>query len=317
MEFIINLYGFFMESKIAEAKAKIKLIKNDLLGLMPNEIQSFGKKAVVQTLNRTWDYFPSQVEAVAEKIFFRPKHYRPSESEILWRKRAQTFKVILPKSQKEVIGMKWGKGPCVFFTHGWAGRGTQVCQFIPRLLKEGFSVVSFDAPSHGQSPGVMTNALEILEAAESVVNVVGEIYAFVGHSFGCCFSLSLANSLKIKKIVLFAPNYDVEEDFKRWATQEGVRKDFFETLISGLESKYNRSFKDFNPCTIGPQVRGHVLIFHDEDDRASKVENSKKLNKVIPKSLLKISHGLGHNKILRDDKTIREVLAFLSNEKME
>ena len=304
-----------MESKIADAKAKIKSIKNDLLGLMPNEIQSFGKKAVVQTLNRTWDYFPSQVEEVAEKIFFRPKHYRPSESETLWQKRAQTFKVTLPKSQKEVIGMKWGKGPCVFFTHGWAGRGTQFCQFIPRLLKEGFSVVSFDAPSHGQSPGVMTNALEILEAAECVANVVGEIYAFVGHSFGCSFSLSLANSLKIKKIVLFAPNYDVEEDLKRWATQEGVRGDFFETLISGLESKYSRSFKDFNPCIIGPQVRGHVLIFHDEDDRASKIENSKKLTKVIPKSLLKISHGLGHNKILRDDKTIREVLAFLSNGK--
>ena len=35
-----------MESKIADAKAKIKSIKNDLLGLMPNEIQSFGKKAV-------------------------------------------------------------------------------------------------------------------------------------------------------------------------------------------------------------------------------------------------------------------------------
>ncbi len=301
-----------MESKIAEAKAKIKLIKNDLLGFMPNEIQAFGKRAVVQTLNKTWDYFPSQVEDVAEKIFFRPRHYKPSESEILWQKKAQTFKVILPKSKREVIGMKWGKGPCIFFTHGWAGRGTQFCQFIPRLLSEGFSVVVFDAPSHGQSPGFMTNALEVLEAAESVVNVVGEIYAFVGHSFGCCFSLSLANTLKIKKIVLFAPNYDVEDDFKRWAAQEGVREDFFDTLISSLESKYNRSFNDFNPCVIGPQVKGHVLIFHDEDDRASKVENSKKLSKVIPKSLLKISHGLGHNKILRDDKTIREVLAFLS-----
>ena len=74
MECLIKLYGFFMESKIAEVKAKIKLIKSDLLGLMPNEIQSFGKKAVVQTLNRTWDYFPSKVEEVAEKIFFRPKH---------------------------------------------------------------------------------------------------------------------------------------------------------------------------------------------------------------------------------------------------
>ena len=301
-----------MELKIADAKAKIKLIKNDLLGLMPEEIKSFGKKAVVQTLNRTWDYFPSKVEEVAEKIFFRPKHYRPSEHELIWQKKAQTFKVILPKSQKEVIGMKWGKGPCIFFTHGWAGRGTQFCRFIPRLLKEGYSVVAFDAPSHGQSPGVMTNALEILEAAESVVNVVGEIDAFVGHSFGCCFSLSLANSLKIKKIVLFAPNYDVEDDFRRWATQEGVREDFFETIMSGLEAKYNRSFNDFNPCVVGPEVGGHVLIFHDEDDRASKVENSKKLSKVIPKSLLKISHGLGHNKILRDDKTIREVLAFLS-----
>ena len=89
--------------------------------------------------------------------------------------------------------MKWGQGPCVFFTHGWAGRGTQFCRFIPWLLEEGYSVVTFDAPSHGQSPGSMTNALEIYEAVlESVVNIVGDIHAFVGHSLGCCFSLALA-----------------------------------------------------------------------------------------------------------------------------
>ena len=76
-----------MELKFEKAKAKIKIFKNELLGLMPNEIQSLGKRAVVHTLNRTWDYFPSQTKEVAEKLFFRPKHYRPSRMELKWQKK--------------------------------------------------------------------------------------------------------------------------------------------------------------------------------------------------------------------------------------
>ena len=63
-----------MELKFEEAKAKIKAMKNDLLNMMPDEIHSLGKRAVVETLNCSWDYFPSQVEEVAGKLFFRLKN---------------------------------------------------------------------------------------------------------------------------------------------------------------------------------------------------------------------------------------------------
>ena len=91
-----------------------------------------------------------------------------------------------------------------------------------------------------------------------------------------------------------------------------MREDFFQTLINSLEVKHNKGFKDFNPCLIGKKIKGQVLIFHDEGDRASEVENSKKLTEVIPKSVLKVSKGLGHNKILKDEETIKDVLGFLS-----
>ena len=88
-------------------------------------------------------------------------------------------------------------------------------------------------------------------------------------------------------------------------------------MIKSLEIKHNKGFKDFNPCLVGKKIKGNVLIFHDEGDRASEVENSKKLTEVIPKSVLKISQGLGHNKILKDEGTIKDVLSFLSRTRKE
>ena len=77
-----------MELNFEEAKAKIKEIKSGFIEGMPDELQSLGKRAVVQTLNCSWEYFPAQVEEVAEKLFFRPKQYRPSEDELIWQKKS-------------------------------------------------------------------------------------------------------------------------------------------------------------------------------------------------------------------------------------
>ena len=75
-----------MELSFEEAKAKIKEIKNGFIDVMPDELQNLGKRAVVQTLNCSWEYFPARVEEVAEKLF-RPKQYKPSEDELIWQKK--------------------------------------------------------------------------------------------------------------------------------------------------------------------------------------------------------------------------------------
>jgi len=294
---------------------KIKTLKNNFMGLpwlksVREEVRSFG----VKTLNKAWEHFPSPTENVAEKIFFRPKQYNLHSEEEYWQRSAHKFKVILPTSKKEIIGMKWGTGPSVLFIHGWAGRGTQFCKFIPLLEEKGLSVVTFDAPSHGMSSSRTTNALEILESLTAVASVVGDIHALVGHSFGCCFALAGANLLKASKVILFAPQFDARADLRSWVVEAGVKGDILDNILKGFEKKYQKRFEDFNPCDVGPKTKAFVLIFHDLGDKACKIENSKKLMKKLNKGLLKITEGLGHNRILRDEKTVKEAVFFLTKD---
>ena len=48
--------------------------------------------------------------------------------------------------------------------HGWTGRGTQIVNYIEKLNKLGYSVISFDGPAHGHSPGKQTSILEMTDA---------------------------------------------------------------------------------------------------------------------------------------------------------
>jgi hypothetical protein len=53
-----------------------------------------------------------------------------------------------------VRGRRWGEGDPVYLVHGWGGSASQLDPFVPPLVRAGFSVVSFDGPSHGASdPG--------------------------------------------------------------------------------------------------------------------------------------------------------------------
>ncbi|MEE2742597.1 MAG: alpha/beta hydrolase [Bdellovibrionota bacterium] len=302
----------------------IKTFKKDIIKVLPKlkkekELRVFLKRFKtevralgVKTLNKAWEHFPSPTEDVAEKIFFRPKQHDPNSEEEFWQRSAHKFKVKLPTSGKEIFCMKWGKGPSVLFIHGWAGRGTQFYKFIPFLEEKGFSVVTFDAPSHGMSPSRTTNALEILESLTVVANVIGNIHALVGHSFGCCFALAGASFLKTPKVILFAPQFDARADLRKWVVDAGVKGDILDNILEGLEKKHQKRFEDFNPCDLGPRTKAFVLIFHDENDRACKVENSKKLVKKLERGLLRITEGLGHNRILRDEKTVKEAILFLT-----
>ena len=52
------------------------------------------------------------------------------------------------------VARKWGTSETiVFLLHGWESRGATFSKLIPLLLKEGFQVIAWDGPAHGDSPG--------------------------------------------------------------------------------------------------------------------------------------------------------------------
>ena len=83
-------------------------------------------------------------------------------------------------------GRRWGHGEnIVYLVHGWGSSAAQLGAFIETLLDAGFSVVAYDALSHGSSdPGPSgprrSNALEHRDVLAVVAH--GPAYGVVAHS---------------------------------------------------------------------------------------------------------------------------------------
>ena len=72
----------------------------------------------------------------------------------------------------------------IILVHGWTSQASHLMGLVAPLMDEGFSVVSFDFPAHGQSSGRTTNIVECAKALQCVASLFAEIHGVVAHSFG-------------------------------------------------------------------------------------------------------------------------------------
>ena len=119
------------------------------------------------------------------KLFTTPiKHKIPKRELQMDRNSIQT-KIIVPEINKDIVVYQLGTGEKkILLVHGWSGRGTQLVKFADALIAKGYSTVSFDAPAHGNSEGVSTNALEYAEMIQKVNELYGPVTGYIAHSFG-------------------------------------------------------------------------------------------------------------------------------------
>ena len=95
----------------------------------------------------------------------------------------------------DVTTYRWGAGDrTVLLLHGWRGRASQFAPLVRELVSEGFHVVSFDAPAHGDSTGRRTDIRDWIEATEQLQRAHGRFSAIVGHSFGALAGLTAARN---------------------------------------------------------------------------------------------------------------------------
>ena len=94
---------------------------------------------------------PEAAAARAEALFSTPQQFRRNQSEIQALKSAEAFMVDSPLGP--IKAWRWGQSEAlVGLVHGWSGRGSQYYAWIQPLLDAGLSVVTYDAPGHGDTP---------------------------------------------------------------------------------------------------------------------------------------------------------------------
>jgi esterase/lipase len=250
-----------------------------------------------------------------EKIFFTPIRYKATPREGACELLARKEKIYA--AGKEIQTYEWGNPalPYVLVIHGWAGRATQFRKFVPVFNDAGFRVLGFDGPAHGQSEGKRTDISEFSIVLQTIIKQKGIPQAIITHSFGGGVALySIMNGLPVTKLINVASPTIADEIIKSYLKAIGGSWKTGEQFKKLVAKKYGKPFEEFTAMYFVKRITNlRLMLVHDTDDRDVSIVQAQELVKAYPQAFLLTTHGLGHNRILKDDSVITECLNFVRN----
>ena len=204
----------------------------------------------------------------------------------------------------------------VLFIHGWAGRGTQVVNYIDSLNSAGFRVISFDGPAHGASPGRQTSVLEMTDTVLALGRHYGKIDAAITHSFGgmiLAFAMSLG--LKIERAAMICPPGNIEiilDNFQRILT---LPESVMQVLIRKSYATHGQITNDAVDTVNNLKTSScRGLVIHDEDDYDISWHSGEEIAEAWPGARFIKTSGLGHRRIIHDREVIKHITDFLKDD---
>jgi pimeloyl-ACP methyl ester carboxylesterase len=203
----------------------------------------------------------------------------------------------------------------VLLVHGWEGRGSQLGAFVDPLVRAGLSVVAFDAPGHGDSPGHRLYLTDLADAIIDVAHTVGPLHAIIAHSFGAPAVL-LAHQrggVNAARNAMIAPNALVDAAVAAFARAVALDDRDRAALEHQLASHNGVSLGALQLDHLVGERDAALLVVHDRDDREVPFVHGERLAAAWREAKLHATEGLGHRRILRDASVIAEVVEFLGH----
>jgi pimeloyl-ACP methyl ester carboxylesterase len=186
------------------------------------------------------------------------------------------------------------------------------------LLDAGFSVVAYDALSHGRSdPGPSgprrSNALEHRDVLRAVVAAHGPAHGVVAHSLGSMVAaLAMRDGIVPNGAVYIAPMIDVTSYGQPFTRELGAGPRTWAKFIKRAERRLGLPMSYFDLTPMADEfATPPLLIIHDRNDQETSWVASRKLAGRWPDAKLLITTGLGHSRILSDPTVVSAAVAFL------
>ena len=218
----------------------------------------------------------------------------------------------------KIHGYRWNRhngSKKVLVVHGFESSSRNFDRYISSLIKKGYEVMAFDAPAHGRSSGKRINLPLYLHTVRNIFEQYGPIDGFVAHSYGgliVAHFLETINTNDSMKAVLIAPATEttstLDSFFKFLQLNDRVRRQF-DKLIFDWSGYWPHHFSIRRAMY---NIKAQVLWFHDEEDDMTPVDDALRVEgDKHPNVHFRITRGLGHRKIYRDNKVVKEVVDFL------
>lgn len=272
------------------------------------------------TLNITARVAPGPVGRVAFALFVRPlgrPRVRAGEAEVM--ARAVTGRIVVDGIP--VTTYRWGEGGRpVLVVHGWTSRASRFTGFVEALRAQGRTVVSFDAPGHGESGGRATTILRQREIIRQLHAQYGDFSAVVAHSFGVVATFfALRDGIRADRIVGIGGVADFDYLATQFRANLGVNQAVEDALRRHVQRRLFPAEPDvwprFDACRHPEEIPSDILLVHDVDDDTVAPSQSRALAAAYgERARLIETQGLGHRRILADPDIIAAAAGFLAEE---
>jgi pimeloyl-ACP methyl ester carboxylesterase len=259
---------------------------------------------------------PGLAATWALDLFFTPRGRRGSPRVSAALAGARSFDVRV--RGERVACWSWGEGPAVYLVHGWAGLGGQLAAFAAPLLAHGFRVVTFDAPGHGASGGRRSSIVHFAGTLEAIVAQEGRAHAVIAHSLGAAAAVrALTQGLAVERVVFLGPTSGPLDWAERFRRHLGVAPHVMAAMRERSERWLGAPWSDFDIPTLARTQTAPLLVFHDRDDAEVPWSDGAAIAKAWTGARLVTTTGLGHRRILRDERVVRDAVAFVKGAEPE
>ena len=189
-----------------------------------------------------------------------------------------------------------------------------IIKIADELVKIGYSTISFDAPAHGKSEGKTTIMSEFIYSILEIDKQYGPFEIAIGHSLGGMSVLNaIKNGLEVDKAIIIGSGDIVQDILDEFISKLGLKRDVSESLRNHFENKYQVKMDDFSAYKAAQKIKIPVLVIHDYDDPEVSVKAGIHIHKQLKNGVLYLTEGLGHRKILGNQKVIKKILEFIKS----
>lgn len=233
---------------------------------------------------------------------------------------ADALRSTITVRDRRIAVYRWGTGPrAVLLVHGWQSRAAAFAPLVRELRDRGRTIVAFDAPAHGLSSGRQTDVRDFAAIISELGRVHDGFEAIVAHSFGTPGAAqAIRSGIRVGKLVTVNGAADFEYLLQRFARTLGLRGSSVTAVRRRTERRLFRGVDDDIWSSYSATARLPIevpwLVIHDDSDWTIELAQAHALVAAHPASAeLVVTHGLGHNRPLRDDDVLDRIGAFLSD----
>ncbi|OYX23390.1 MAG: alpha/beta hydrolase [Flavobacteriales bacterium 32-35-8] len=212
-----------------------------------------------------------------------------------------------------IMTYQWiGKKDTILLVHGWESNTSRWKKLIEILKNLDYNVIALDAPAHGNSGGVLFNAVLYSECIQVVAKKVNPSI-IIGHSVGGIATVIFQhkyNLASVKKMVLLGAPSNFTGIFDRYKAMMRYNNKVSNGIDQFILNRFGNLLSYYHISNFSENIHSKGLIIHDKEDRIIPYDDALDYQKHYKNSILISTSGLGHG--LKSKEINEHILDFIN-----